>query len=101
MPHTIGVGVLNVAPHVVWARMDGLPGERVLLQCESVSAIFKMSIRSEEIARCAPELVLEPVERIVRGDANLLNDFLVEVVEQLLLGKCFCFRNLRFKLVLK
>ena len=106
MSDAICVGVLDVLAHPVGAGVHGLHAvgrcrERVAFQIESVSGSIEAGVGGKVEGGQSPEQVLKATERVPAGDADALDNLLIEVVEELLAGVVARLSNLRFEFLLE
>ena len=89
VPEAVQVSVLDVLPAAIRAGMDVFIRERVLQQQKCVVAVFKVRVRLEVEPGQLPEPVVVLVQdfaALTQIDPQLLVNFLVEVLQQLLPG---------------
>lgn len=99
--NAIGVGVFNVLAKPIRSRMNRFTGERISGQLETVLVTVELRERVEQIPSENPEPFIEAVEQIAALNADLFNDFLIEVVEKFLAGIALPFGNLGIEFLLK
>ena len=101
MADAVGVGVLDVLAQAIRAGVDRLAGKGIGMQHEAVAVVVELGVVGEQVPGEPPEPVVEAVEQAVALDADLLDDFLVEVVEQLLAGVPLAGGDFGFQFLLK
>lgn len=101
MPDAVGIGILDIAPHAIWAVVNVLVSKRIRFKNKAVRSIVKAGIRLEVEMRCLLKQLLCTAARLVGLNFDLLNHFLVEVIGQLFLRKCTGLRHFCFKIVLQ
>ena len=84
MTYTVRIGILDGLSHAIGSGMNVLVGEWVGMQCETVTMLVEASKLSEKLSGELPKLLVESIQDVAAIDADLLDNFLIEVVEQLL-----------------
>ena len=70
------------------------------MQCKAVTMLVEASKIGENLSRELPKLLVESIQDVAAIDADLLDNFLIEVVEQLLSRILLPSSNLGFEFVL-
>src|SRR5258708_36113363 len=101
MAYAVCSGILDGFYHTIRSGMYVLALEWVGMQCETVSMLVEASRLSEKLSGELPKLLVESIQDVAAIYADLLDDFLIEVVEQLLSRILLSSSNLGFELVLQ
>ncbi len=86
MPDTVRIGLIHALSKPVRAGIDVVAIEWAAFQYKAVPTRFKPGIRGEVEPCNLPQPFLKAVEIVVATDADTLDDFLIEVVEELFAG---------------
>ena len=81
--------------------MNRFTGERISGQLETVLVTVELREGVEHVPGQNPKPFIETVEQTAALNADLFNDFLIEVVEKFLAGIALPCSNLRIKFLLK
>src|SRR5580765_8388590 len=99
MTDTVRIGILDGLSHAIGSRMNVLVGEWVGMQCKAVTVLVEASKIGENLSGELPKLLVESIQDVAAIDADLLDNFLIEVVEQLLSRILLPSSNLGFEFV--
>src|ERR1700687_1765641 len=100
-PDPVGIGILDPLAEAIGTRVNALSFERVSLQHERVPALVKARVGTEIEARYLPEPLFKAIKVIPAADADLFDNFLVEIVQELLPRRFSFVVNFRLKIVLE
>lgn len=81
--------------------MNSLAWKWIGVQDETVAKLFEPGIFRQQVSGQLPELLVKPIQHIVALYSHLFHDFLIEVVEEFLLGIPLPFGNMSFQFTLE
>ena len=84
MSYPVRIDIIDSLAEAIGTRVNPLTFKRVPLQHERVPALVEAGIGAEIEAGYLPEPLLKAIEIVAAADADLFDNFLVEIIQELL-----------------